>query len=706
MRLSKCLFFTSLCYLTMATGAAPTPNPPSFIEQLQEKEDFVINLKDPEFSHGVISTEHGGIITAEDIRIQAKKISYTNRIENGHPVQRVEAEGDLLVEYGDHAFVGEKLEYDFITRSGFLTEGKTFAGLWFLGGEKIELKPDKSYFIHGAFITTCESQENTWDIRAGLVKISDENLLSARNIRLRLGKFPVFWLPSFKSNLRWFFDPPVRYKIKWDKGLGPRASMRYRIYSWEDFDLFFRLDYRIRKGFGGALESNYFSPDKRTTFVTKSYGAHDKEVVVERGYKRYRLQGLFDHASKNDKTQIHMTYDKFSDDKMPGDFKSDDFDVNTQKRTLLLITHKEEDALGSIRVQPRLNRFQSLDQELPLVNVAIRPFNLGQLGIIAENRVNAGYLDYVYNKHLHNYVNAIHAARIETRNQIYRPINVSFVTITPRVGIDAIFYNNNQEHNSIGQGVLTYGGVANTRLIKSTPSYRHMIEPYVAYDGISQPLANLDEHYIFNIDDGYSKANILRTGVRNSWFSKKKPSLTPTFTNDTFLCLFIHDKELQKTLAKVYSSFGINKPRYAIKAGVEWNVEENVWDYCNIRTDWTINKDIAFGIEYRHRSRFDWRKSDHTNYILDFARSVQEMLDSPLSDGRNTLLTRLFIRFTPKVTCLFQMHNGWGRNTEPGYTALKVETQTLLACRWQLKLSMQYDKAGGFSPTASISLVK
>ncbi len=669
-----------------------------------EKEDFTINLRDPEFSHGVIFTEKGGIITAEGMRIQAQKISYTNRIENGHPVQRVEAEGDLLVEYGEHSFVGEKLEYDFVTQSGYLTEGKTYVGVWFLGGDRIELRPDKGYFIYGAFITTCESQDNTWDISAGLVNISNDHLLSAKNIRFRFGRFPIFWLPSFKSNLKYFTDPPIRYKVKWDKGLGPRATMRYRIYSWEDFDLFFRLDYRLKRGFGGALESKYVSPNKNLTFLTKSYGAHDKVIAIERGNKRFRLQGLYDQISNDEKTKLYITYDKFSDDKMPRDFKSDDFEVNTQKRSILIFSHQEDNSLANVRFQPRLNPFQSLDQELPFVNIAIRPFSV--LGILSENRVNASYLDYTYNKFLHNYVHNLHAARIETTNQIYRPFQISHFTLTPRVGIDAIFYNNNQFRSSIGQGVVTYGGVANTRLRGGTSYYTHLIEPYITYDGITNPLAKLYQHYIFNIDDGYSKVNLARFGVKNTFYSKKCLSMIPPFYNDTYLYLFFHDKELQKTLAKVYSSFGMNLASVALKAGVEWNVEEKVWDYTNARTDWTVNENFACGVEYRHRSRFDWRKSDHENYILDFARPVSEMLHSPLSDGRNTLLTRFYLRLSPKVTCQFQSHTGWGRNNEPGYTSVKLDLFTLLACQWQLRLSMQYDKADGFSPTASISLVE
>lgn len=277
---------------------APAPRKTPFEPFPQE---LVIDLKNPIFVQGVITTTEGGVIRGQGLRIQARKIEYTNKIENGIRIQKIVAEDDLMMEYSDRAFVGSRLEYDFITKTGVLYNGKTFVDIWFLGGDKIELQADGTFFISNAFVTTCEDQDNTWEINAKTVKITEDKLLSAKNIRFRFFKVPLFWLPSFKSNLKAFSDPPIRYKVVWDKGLGPRLTMRYRIYSWRDLNLFFRLDYRLKRGFGGALESEYTSPDHNTTFVTRSYGAHDKSFPDEKGPHRYRLQGLYHIQSKDER---------------------------------------------------------------------------------------------------------------------------------------------------------------------------------------------------------------------------------------------------------------------------------------------------------------------------------------------------------------------------------------------------------------------
>ncbi len=666
--------------------------PPDFS---QSSEELTVNLKNPSFTHGVISTQEGGIVSAPGIRIQAQKIEYVNKIENGIRLQKITAEGDLLLEYLGRAFVGSRLEYDFVSRSGMLWDGKTFVDIWFLGGDRIELKEDGTFYIHNAYVTTCESQENSWEINARHVKITKEQLLSANNIRFNFFHVPLLWLPAFKSNLKMFSDPPIRYKVVWDKGLGPRVTMRYRIFSWQDLSLFFRLDYRIQRGLGGALESEYFSPDKRTTFVTRSYGAHDKSFPDEKGPHRYRLQGLYHTSSLDGKTSAHFTYDKLSDPRMVGDFKSEDFEINTQRRTRLLVAHEFNEAFLNLSVQPRLNRFQSIDQELPLITVGIRPFELGNSGIISANIFNGGYLDYVFANDLRHEFRKLdlssstRAMRLETLNRLYRPFRFGHLTFTPSIGAIGIFYNNNPHHDAVGQGIFTYGFNAQTELSRSYKSMIHTLEPYISYLGLTQPTIRTNNHFIFDINDGYFQFNQVRVGVRNYLFHYKQSCFLPSITSDLWTYGYFGHRGFAQTFPKSYFSLGLSRPSFSVNGGVAWNNEEDLWDYANVLAQWTLNEDIAVSLEYRHRSRFDWRKADHESFILDVARPIDELLHSPISDGRNTVLSRLFVRLAPKLTCQIQTRNGWGRRNEPSYNAGRFDLFYMLTGSWRLRLSYE-----------------
>ena len=128
----------------------PPAPPPIPAESSVNAKELIIDLRNPVFSHGVITTHEGGVITGQGLRIQGQHIEYTNRVENGQKIQKIVAEGDLLLEYGNRAFVGTRLEYDFVQKTGILSHGKTFVNVWFLGGDKIELKPDGSFYISNA----------------------------------------------------------------------------------------------------------------------------------------------------------------------------------------------------------------------------------------------------------------------------------------------------------------------------------------------------------------------------------------------------------------------------------------------------------------------------------------------------------------------------------------------------------------------------
>ncbi len=668
-------------------------------------EDFEIDLKNPEFIQGVLKTDEGGVITSTDLRIQARHIEYTNRIENGILVKKVVAEGDLLFQHGLRAFVGRRLEYNFTTRSGILFDGRTFTGAWFIGGEQIELKADGTYAIYDGYITTSENKETAWDIHARSVKVTKEHLLSAKNIRFRFIKLPIFWLPSFKMNLKFFSDPPVKYKLRWDKGLGPRATMRYRVFSWEDFNLFFRLDYRLKRGFGGALESEYYSKDNRTIFLTKNYGAHDKAVPDEKGAKRFRLQGLYQWQSVDDRTHIHATYDKLSDDKMPSDFKNDDFEVNTQKRTIFKLDHHTTNVLSQLTLQPRINFFQSLNQQLPLAFTSLRPFTIGDSGIISENHVTAGYLNYVYNRQLKHELPHIKSGRFETHNQLYRPIPLSYLTVTPNVGFVGIYYSNNPLHRPVGQAIFTYGFDTNARILRTFAQHRHLIEPYARFMGLSEPTAGINNHFIFDIDDGYSRLNTLRVGLRNTLLTAQRFSFAPRLQADIYTYAYFGETPFKRTFPKTYLALTWNLPSLLFQGNIAWNSEQQLFDYSNIITQWTVNENLAFAVEFRHRSRYDWRKADHENFILDVVHPISELLHSPLSDGRNTLLARLHARLSPKWSAHLESHSGWGRSGQPRYNAFKIELQSIITTSWLFKVSYEHTPNDDrFMP--SLSLVK
>ncbi len=667
--------------------------------------ELVVDLRNPTFKNGILYTSQGGIIQNDDIRIQARTIQYFHRTEEGKQVQRIEAEGDLMIQYKGRAYVGSELEFDLLENRGTIYDGKTFSSMWYVGGDAISLCPDGSYKVINASITTCENRDSSWDLHAGKVAVTKDHLLSAKKIRFRFFKIPAFWLPSFKMNLKKFKEPIFRYFINWDKGQGPRAGFRYQLYSWADFALYGRLEYRWATGWGGAIETEYFPPGAKVSFTTRNYLATDRLETAPDKMRRYRVQGAYNRTSENDKTHVTLTWDKYSDVRMPGDFKSEDFEVNTAKRTILYVHHKEDLAVGAFKLRPRVNPFESIKQDLPTFFTAFRPSPLGSTGIISSPFIKASYLDFAYSDQLAISLHDFRSARIELRERLFRPCWVGPLVITPEIGGIALIYSQTPSDQAKALGILAYGARAHLHGSKQWGRYRHVVEPYLQYKALTRPTVEPDAHYIFSIQDGYQKLQEVQVGVRNLLFSKRRVGKEPSFTADVYANAFFAESEIPQVFPRGYLWLGWKLPSIHLSFYNCWNFRHQVLDFSINRLLWTISESVALTFEARYRSQYDWRKADHENFILDVSRSETELLLSPLSDRRITFLAGLFIRPSPFWECQVQAHSGFYRTNEKPYNEVKVDLFTWISAAWKLRISYSHtDKDDRV--TAGMSLIK
>lgn len=675
-------------------------------------EDFVINLKNPEYSAGVLKTEEGGVITAPCLRIQARCITYTDTPE----AQKIHASGDLMMDYYGQHFTGESLEYDLATKTGFVCKGRSEFSDWYAGGDRIDLDCDGTFTIQCAYITTCAGQSNTWEIRAQTATITCGNILTAKNVAFRVFEVPLLWLPSYKLNLDKFIDPPIRYRFLWDKGLGPRFSMRYRFYSTETFSAYARLDCRVTKskesdehlrfGPGGSLEAEYESVDKRTQFQSRNYAAYDKSFPNENGWRRYRFQGIYKNISEDQYSRFHMQWDKLSDDRMVGDFADPDFEINTQKTTYLELSRYKPSIFTGVSIRPRINKFDTLNQELPYGVIELHPFNFGRTGVVMENYFSGAFLDYTFVNRLEKELKDRRSGRLETRNTLYRPFSYSGVTFTPSAGLVAIYYSQSPMHRAARQLLYTYGADLNSRFSRQYACIKHTVEPYTRFLGYSKPHVHVNRYYVFDIHDGYDKINQLRFGVRQLFFSKSNSIFLPAVTVDLFSYAFWGAKSFHQTIPKAFCDLKVEQPIFAFRGGLCWNFQEGVLDYGNAQFLWTVNASLALGVDFLHRSKFWWRKAIHDNFVVDFARPLDLLLDSPLSDRRNTLLVKAHFRLSPRWNAQFQAHHGWGRAHEESYTGAKVDFYTMLTGSWQMKLSYEYIPNDPYRISYSFKLIK
>ncbi len=676
-----------------------------------QADEIVVDLRNPTYKEGVLYTNEGGVIKGSELRIQAKTIEYTKWKEDEREIHKIEASGDLMIQYKGRVFIGRELHYDFLENRGTVYEGKTFSSLWYISGERIEINPDGSYEVENASITASENKDSSWDLYASKVDALKHDLFIGKNIQFRIFKVPAFWLPSLKLNLKKSGrDPILRYTLNWDKGQGLRAAMRYQLYSWRDFSLFGRIEYRWSTGWGGAIETEYFPPGGQGTFVTRSYVGTDRLETAPNKQFRFRLEGAGGWRSEDGKTNTALTWDKYSDVRMPSDFKSEDFEVGTAKQTLFWVHHQEPFAIANFKTRPRLNAFESIKQDLPTFYLHILPRELGPTGIISTSYLKASYLDFAYSDQLGSTSRLqaptdYRSGRFELRERLQRSFYLGPLALTPNFGGIGILYTNSPSHHAKPLGLLTYGADLSSRLEKSYAKSKHIIEPYAGFSCLTKPTVEPDDHYIFSIQDGYNQINQIQAGVRNLLFSKDRMGKGPVFSADLYANAFFSDPTIPQFIPRLYLWLGWQFPSFDLSFHNAWNFRNSVLDFSNARFRWTFNENLALTLEARYRSEYDWRKADHDNFILDVTRSESQLLASPLSDRRITLLANLFVRLSPFWECHLESHHGFYRFTEDPYNEIKIDLFTWISSSLKLRISYSHtDKDDRI--VGGISLIK
>jgi hypothetical protein len=684
-------FTLYLCFLIGSLSFLPISLPGSECLDPSLDKNIHVDLRNPNFINGTLKTDSGGVISTPHLRIQAQMIIYIKKISEGVEENTIEAERDLQISFGEYIFVGDRLEYDFKTKTGVVYNGRTQVGPWYFGGERIRLLADGSYIIYQGFVTTSENQDKDWQIYADQAILSEHKYLSAKNVQFRFFKIPFLWVPSFNANLDSIFDNPISYNFRWGGHQGPRAGLGYEIFSWKRFKILLRLDYRIRRGLGGGLETHYASEDHKEYLDTINYVARDSSLSDPKERTRYRFQGIYNNSLLDDKLNVYATWDRLSDKDMATDYDDRGLELDTAGRTQLQIRRQEPLWIANFLTRVRVNDFQTVKQELPTLEGFLHPFEIGPTGIISYNQIKASYLNFKYATD-QLYVRDYDSTRCEVTQEFYRPFKLNQINITPEVGGTGIYYGNSPDKKERWAAVGKFRCEVNTHIHRFYGSLKHVIESYAKYEYYTFPTSNPDQHFIFDIDDGIYRLNIYRFGIHNNFFAKNLDGFISRYVMfDLWANAFLDTQTIPTTIPRIYNKIIWNTlPVLRHTLSTAWNFEKHQLDHCNFLSEWTISEDMAIAFEYRHRGSYEWRKADFCNFILDSFHSMGELRHSPLSDRRDTLLVHFFYRINPSLAFEFSSRQGWHRRHEPNYNEFELDLHARLQSAWNVKLAWQH----------------
>ena len=149
-----------------------------------------------EWQGTLTQTEDGGALftgpvtmTWRETRIQADRMVFRDR-------RYIEAEGNVLIVWGSNRVFGSRMSYDLEEERGVIEDAIGYAlNEYLMWARKIEKIGDKKLRLTQATITTCSQPLPYWSFAVSSATMTLEKYVRMRNVRLRVLKAPVIYLP-------------------------------------------------------------------------------------------------------------------------------------------------------------------------------------------------------------------------------------------------------------------------------------------------------------------------------------------------------------------------------------------------------------------------------------------------------------------------------------------------------------------------------
>lgn len=678
---------TALFFLILSTSVVTAGPLPSALEG----DAVVVNLFNPTYCAGVLFTQEGGAVQSPTFWLQAQTICYT-QTEEEHTLY---AQGELLFDYRGQFLRAETLFYDFNSCSGHLTGVRLIAFPWLIGGDEVMIDAKGTLTLTGAYLTPQTSPRKDLIVRAEAIVVSpcissqeiERREIKARKLTLHLGKLTLMELPDLNFYTDQSTEWPFRIDWGWHGFRGAYIGVEVPLGGIDDFECHGRLDGYLCHGIGAGIATLYDPPCTPTFWASTSYYAYDVSIADPKKRNRYRFLGTY-ATLFDENTSFDFVYDKVSDAQMASDYLNDDFELDTAQKTELFLHHAHQGWLANLFARAKLNSFQTISQELPTLEFALLPYEIDPTGLVFEHRALASYLDFSFSNEVPAR-NNFRSGRFEVRPTLYRTFVLPPFTITPQARWIGIYYTHSplrpldsiEENQVTGHGVGQ--SVADLSIDLTTSlgrcyeicddAWTHVLEPYGALHYLSPPRSSLNQHYIFTVDDAYAKLALLRFGVRQLAVRCGEIPLSL----DLYANAFFQKNAFDRTIPKVYLDIeAYPTPFSFFSCATAWNVQKGVIDFFDSRWDWTLSENLALALEYRHRSRYAFRKADFYNYLLEVVRSEEALIHSDLSDRRDLIMLDLFYRLHPNLTTEIELRHGWHRPHESAFFEYQIGIET------------------------------
>lgn len=371
-------------------------------------------------------------LVAGEMRIQADKLDLHTKDEpDGTKERRVVGDGNVVFMKGEERLSGSHLEMDLDTGTGFLEDALGYIEpSVFVEGKRIERLSEKVYRVEGGKFTSCAQPNPRWAVSASSATIEVDDKIVARNALFKVKSVPALYFPVLYY--------PIDREGRSTGFLIPHAgNSSYRGFNigegffWalsRSSDMTFYGDYYSKYGWGFGHELRYvLAPQSRGTFRSYLFWP---TAATERDYDldwsaAQSLPGQVRSSLAVRRYSSQSFNQRFNDSFNRATSRSERASLNLQRSfgptTFQLLADSFDTYFGE--TSHRVNR------RLPSFQVRQAPRKIAKTGLVLDYDLRAERLSLGDQDLVQDY------SRFDFAPQLSRPLQLSFLQLTPRVGL-------------------------------------------------------------------------------------------------------------------------------------------------------------------------------------------------------------------------------------------------------------------------------
>jgi len=485
----------------------------------EQKEPIIINGDTVEYSTDAKEATATGNVSViyKGAKLSCHKLTINTQTKDA------QAEGGVRLEEAKGVIEGEKIKYNFQTKTGMIIDASFRANPYFGKAQRVKKVSDAEFMGMRGYMTTCNFDNPHYRIKSKKMDILPDDKIKTKDDTFYAGKVPLLYIPEYNHSLKEpFMNIQMMPGKKKEWGPYLLTASRYKLAENIEGRIYFdeRAYLGNSQGFGLNYATSQFGKGDYKFYYTqerdKSKDVNKDDVNVAKVFQRYLIR--WRHKwDIDEKTNLVSEYYKIVDSKMAiygnnfnilKDYFFREYEKNSQPPSYALLHHNFNYSTLDFNMQKRTNRWYSAGyiEKLPEVKYSFSSLQVGDSPFYFGNDSAAGNFNSKNTSTMTPALNNTsvgttdtHVNRFDTVDKLSLPMKLAFVNFTPFASIRETFYSEKLSGSSLSPRSIFYSGADTStkfyRIFNVQSNFlgldinglRHIITPSIGYSFNHEP---------------------------------------------------------------------------------------------------------------------------------------------------------------------------------------------------------------------------